>query len=403
MVSYLVIKIMFARLAQVERRPKEKFRGILPLAEKNKIITAVGMISGTSLDGIDASIIKSDGETVERTGKVFHRPYKREEQELLKEALAEARKEGRPTTDNRLINKAEALVSKLHSAVVNNLLAESRLAHEDIDIVGFHGQTILHGPDEGWTWQIGDGAKLARSLGIPVVNDLRSNDMAHGGEGAPLACIYHHVVASQNDVDYPIAMLNMGGVGNITWIGGPDPEKMLAFDTGPANALLDDLVRRHTDLPYDRGGEISAKGMVDREMVSRWMQNPYFKQPIPKSLDRDEFNVDAVNALPLEDGAATLCAFSVECVRVAEEMCPAPVKHWYVCGGGAHNPVIMSMLSDALDGSVEPVDVLGFEGDYIEAEAFALMAIRKLYDLPNSFPGTTGVSRPVTGGVLNKP
>ncbi len=361
------------------------------------------MISGTSLDGIDASIIRSDGETVERTGKTYHRPYSREEQDLLREALAEARAEGRPTANNRLINKVEALVTKLHSAVVNNLLAENKLAHEDIDVIGFHGQTVLHGPDDGWTWQIGDGEKLAGALEIPVVHDLRSNDMAYGGEGAPLACIYHHVVASQNDVDYPIAMLNMGGVANITWIGGPEAEKMLALDTGPANALLDDLVRKHTDLPYDQDGKISAKGMVDRDMVQGWMKNPYFNLPIPKSLDRDECNVDEVATLSLEDAAATLCAFSVECVNVAEKLCPAPVKHWYVCGGGAHNPVIMNMLDGALEGSVEPVDVLGFDGDYIEAEAFALMAIRKLYNLPISFPGTTGVSRPVTGGVLNKP
>lgn len=371
--------------------------------EKNKVITAIGMISGTSLDGIDAAIIKSDGEHVERIGTPYHRPYTKDEQSLLKSALAEARAEGRPTRSNILINNAEEMITKLHAEVIKEIIEANDIQADDIDIIGFHGQTVLHGPEEGWTWQIGDGKTLAELTKISVIHDLRRNDMEHGGEGAPLAPIYHHIVARSSDVDYPVAMLNLGGVGNITWIGGPDAANMLAFDTGPANALLDDLVRKNTDLPFDKGGEISAKGTVDQVLVQKWLNNDYFKQTAPKSLDRDDFNVDEVHALSLEDGAATLCAFSVRCVKLAEDLCPAPVKHWYVCGGGAKNPVMMKMLDVELDGSVEPVNALGFDSDYIEAEAFALMAIRKIYDLPISFPGTTGVSKPCTGGVLNSP
>lgn len=376
-------------------------KGIISLVEKNNKITAIGMISGTSLDGIDAALIKSDGSDVERFGEPLHRPYKKDEQNLLKSALSEARAEARPTKHNTLINEAEALVTKLHAGVIEDIIKENGLQKDDVDIIGFHGQTVLHGPDEGWTWQIGDGKLLADMTGISVVNDFRRNDMEHGGEGAPLASIYHYVIASQGDVTYPIAMLNMGGVGNVTWIGGVDPADMLAFDTGPANALLDDLVRKHTDLPFDRGGEISAKGTVDHTLVQKWLKNNYFKMPAPKSLDRDDFSVDEVHSLSFEDGAATLCAFSTECVRIAEELCPAAVKKWYVCGGGIHNPVIMKMLNNKLNGLVEPINVLGFDGDYIEAEAFALMAIRKLYNLPISFPGTTGVSAPCIGGVIH--
>ena len=371
------------------------------MAEKNNPLTAIGLISGTSLDGIDATIIKSDGEHVERIGTACHRPYTKDEQALLKSALSEARKEGRPTKNNTLINEAEKLVTELHAEIVKKIIETNQM--DEIDVIGFHGQTILHGPEEGWTWQIGDGKMLAERTGISVINDLRRNDMENGGEGAPLAPIYHHVIARSSNVNYPVAMLNMGGVGNITWIGGPNADDMLAFDTGPANALLDDLVRKNADLPYDRGGEISAKGTVNQAMVQKWMQNDYFRQPAPKSLDRDEFNVDEVHTLPLEDGAATLCAFSVRCVKIAECLCPVPVKHWYVCGGGAQNPVMMKMLDDLLEGTVDPVNILGFDSDYIEAEAFALMAIRKLYNLPISFPGTTGVSKPCTGGVLNLP
>lgn len=360
-------------------------------------------MSGTSLDGIDAALIKSDGVRVERFGIPLNRIYSKQERGTLKDALREARCEVRPTEKNTHINETEQMITDLHVVVVKKLIAQNNLLPEDIDVIGFHGQTLLHGPDEGWSWQIGDGKRLSQELGIPVVSDLRGFDVANGGQGAPLLPVYHRSLFAGRDVNYPVALINFGGVANITWIGGEGPDDLIAFDTGPANALLDDWIRKNTDQIYDVDGKISAKGHIHEDLIDKWMDNNYFKLPPPKSLDRDDFNVDEVNALSLEDGAATLAAFSVECLKFASGQCSQAINNWYVCGGGAHNPTIMAMLNDALGGDVEPVNAIGFDGDFIEAEGFAYMAVRRLYDLPITFPGTTGISKPSTGGILNTP
>lgn len=372
------------------------------MADNNRPIKlAIGLMSGTSLDGIDAALIKSDGETVERFGEAFHMDYSNEMRSRLKTTLSEARAEKKPTDKNTLINETEQILTDLHYVVVSELLELNALKADDIDVIGFHGQTLLHGPDEGWTWQIGLGARLAKRLGITVVNDIRRYDVEHGGQGAPMVPVYHQSILKGRLSDYPAALINIGGVSNITWIGSDETGAMVAFDTGPGNALLDDWVREKTDLPYDIDGMISAKGKVDVGLVRCWMENDYFDVEPPKSLDRDDFDVSEASALSLEDGAASLCAFTVATIKAGAAKCPATVKNWYVCGGGAHNPVIMKMLGDALEGSVETINALGFDGDYIEAEAFAYMAVRKLYDLPITFPGTTGISEPATGGVIN--
>ncbi len=373
------------------------------LESNNKQKLAIGLMSGTSLDGIDAALIKSDGTSVERFGTPYNRTYSKEEREVLKEALSEARREVRPTDENIYIDETERMITELHIEVVRELLTKNDLSSSDIDVIGFHGQTLLHGPHEGWSWQIGDGKRLAKELDILVVNDIRGFDVAHGGQGAPMVPVYHRSLFAGRDVNYPVALINFGGVANITWIGGDGSDDLVAFDTGPANALLDDWVRKHTDLIYDEGGKISSKGYIHQDLIDKWMENDYFKLPPPKSLDRDDFNVDDVNALSLEDGAATLAAFSVACLKLASNQCPKAVNNWYVCGGGAHNPTVMTMLNDALCGDVEPVSAIGFDGDYIEAEAFAYMAVRRLYDLPITFPGTTGIEEPSTGGVINNP
>lgn len=364
---------------------------------------AIGLMSGTSLDGIDAALIKSDGETTERFGQAFHMDYSSDMRSRLKTALSEAKTEKKPTDKNSLINETEQVLSDLHYVVVRELLELNALKPGDIDVVGFHGQTLLHGPDQGWTWQIGSGERLAARLGITVVNDLRRYDVEHGGQGAPLAPVYHQSILKGKGKEYPAALINIGGVSNITWVGSEKTGDMVAFDAGPGNALLDDWVREKTELPYDIDGMISIKGKADQEMVNRWMENDYFNLSPPKSLDRDDFDVSEVSALSLEDGAASLCAFTVATIKAGAEKCPVRVKNWYVCGGGAHNPVIMKMLKYALDGDVNTVRSLGFDGDYIEAEAFAYLAVRKLYDLPITFPGTTGISEPSSGGVINNP
>ncbi|MCC3860916.1 anhydro-N-acetylmuramic acid kinase [Pseudemcibacter aquimaris] len=369
---------------------------------KNKEYLAIGLMSGTSVDGVDAAIIKTDGYSVKRYGKCHHLAYSKEQQKIILEAIDQARDAGNPDIRSNSISMAEGFINEIHTKAVQEIIKINDLNRDDIDVVGFHGQTLLHNPDKGWSWQIGDGREIASELGITVINDFRRDDVENGGQGAPLVPIFHRALLPEKN-DYPIALLNIGGVANITWIGGDDPSDMLGFDTGPGNALLDDWVREHSDLPYDKDGELSASGSVQEIFVNDLMNHEYFTEKPPKSLDRNEFGIGQVSMLSPADGAATLIAFTVAAVKMAEVMCPDYVKKWYVCGGGAHNPTMMKMLSDTLYGDVEDISALGFDGDYVEAEAFAYFAVRKLLNLPITFPGTTGVSEPSTGGKINKP
>lgn len=360
-------------------------------------------MSGTSLDGVDAAIIKTDGHKVTRYGKPCHIPYTAVQREQLQEAFQHAKRENNPNVRSNSILIAEGAINDIHFDVVKEILRINHLNENDIDVIGFHGQTLLHNPDEGWSWQIGDGRELADRLGIKVINDFRRFDLENGGQGAPLVPIFHRALLPNDEQEFPVALLNIGGVANLTWFDGRDHNDMVAFDTGPGNALLDDWVRNHSDLPYDKDGIISSKGNVQEILVNDLMNHDYFKEMPPKSLDRDAFDVSSLSILSMEDGAATLIAFTVNAIKMAEIMCPDFVKKWYVCGGGAHNPTIMKMLSEELYGEVETISSLGFDGDYVEAEAFAFLAVRKLYDLPITFPGTTGIMEPSTGGEIHNP
>jgi len=271
------------------------------------------------------------------------------------------------------------------------------------DIVGFHGQTILHRPDRRRTWQIGDAALLARRTGLPVAHDFRVADVAAGGEGAPLAPVMHDVLS--RDLERPIAVLNIGGVANVTWIGGDGA--LLAFDTGPGNALLDDWTAKNTGAAFDRDGKLAGSGRPDQTVLGRLLADPYFDRPPPKSLDRLQF-VRAVAAsgiagLTPADGAATLVAFTAGAVLRAADLLPLPPRRWLVTGGGRHNPAIMRALARALSGSVEPVESVGWNGDALEAQCFALLAVRVARRMPLTFPGTTGAPRPLSGGAIIRP
>jgi len=373
------------------------------LGDKNKEVLAIGLMSGTSLDGVDAAIIKTDGNQITRFGKACHISYTVEQREQLQEAFAHAKRENNPNVRSNSILIAEGVINRLHLDAINEIISINQLQKNDIEVIGFHGQTLLHKPEKGWSWQIGDGSELAENTGIKVVNDFRRFDVENGGQGAPLVPIFHRALLPNDETDFPIALLNIGGVANLTWFNGRDPNDMVAFDTGPGNALLDDWIRKHSDLPYDKDGEISSKGNVQEILVNDLMNHDYFKEMPPKSLDRDAFDVSSLSMLSVEDGAATLIAFTVNAIKMAEVMCPDFVKKWYVCGGGAHNPTMMQMLSDELYGDVESISSIGFDGDYVEAEAFAYLAVRKLYNLPITFPGTTGINEPSTGGKVHMP
>ena len=366
--------------------------------------TAIGLISGTSADGIDAALVETDGDVVLRTGAALTHPYPA----ALRRALLDLMRDPRRAEHDPL-TALDAAVTRANADAARALLDRAGLQARDVDVVGLHGQTVLHRPDRRFTRQLGDGAALRDALGIPVVNRFRHADLAAGGQGAPLVPLYHAALAGRLPHDrpgqpWPIAVLNLGGVANVTLVadGG-----LMAFDTGPASALLDDWVCRHTGAPYDADGRIAAAGTADAGRLAALLAHPYFDRPPPKSLDRNAFPLAAVEGLSLPDGAATLAAFTARSVARAREHLiaepgGAPPRRWLVGAGGRRNATLMRLLQQALaPAPVEPVEAVGWDGDALEAQAFAFLAVRSLRGLPLSLPGTTGVPRPMPGGVLH--
>ena len=353
-----------------------------------KIYTALGLMSGTSLDGIDAAIIQTDGTSIHSFGPFETKPYHPEFRGRLREAMG----------TREISAKLERELTHMHAELIEELSKKHDLVSSDIDIIGFHGQTILHEPANQFTLQLGDGALLAELTGRPVVNNFRAADVAVGGEGAPLAPVYHRALAA--NLDQPIAIVNIGGVANVSFISS---DKLLAFDTGPGNALIDDLVLARTGKSFDQDGQLAAKGRVDKSSLTNFLSHEFFKQPPPKSLDRNAFDISVTDRLSLENAAATLVAFTTTAITRSASFFPEPANQWLVTGGGRHNPMIMKELSERLGKVVQPVESVGWNGDAIEAEAFAFMAVRSLLKLPLSFPSTTGVSEAMTGGDLHHP
>jgi len=361
---------------------------------------ALGLMSGTSLDGIDAAIIETDGLFEVAPGPSLSTPYTVEERAILLSALEASRHWEPDEPMPAAVAEAERLLTIAHAQAVRALLKKAGLTPQDIDIIGFHGQTVLHQPERRRTVQIGMGAELARLTGIDVVNDFRSADVAAGGHGAPLVPLYHQALVKSAGIKEAIAIINIGGVGNVTYVGLDDT--LIAFDTGPGNALIDDWSFRHTGEPVDKDGLLADAGEVDIDVLQVLMDNNFFDLPPPKSLDRFSFSPDPVEHLDAPDGAATLTAFTVEAIARGLAHIPGMPTRFIVCGGGRHNPTLMSMLSKRLQGGVLPAEDLGWRGDDVEAEAFAYLAVRALKGLPLSLPTTTGVPEPMTGGILNK-
>ena len=345
----------------------------------------VGLMSGTSLDGIDAAFVETDGEQRVTTGPSLTLPYDDALRARLRAALG----------GKGPVAEVERAMTEAHAEAVRALIDQHSIA--GVDLVGFHGHTILHRPETGRTWQLGDGSLLAGLTGIDVVCDFRSADVAAGGEGAPFAPLYH--AARAGGLEKPVAILNVGGVANVTWIG-PGAGEILAFDTGPGNALIDDWAFAHSGRPVDLDGELAASGRADRAFVERFLAHAFFDRPPPKSLDRDDFAGFVPTGLSPADGAATLTAMTAAAAARAAEHFPLPVRRWLVCGGGRRNPVLMAALASLVGTPVDPVEAVGWDGDALEAQAFAYLAVRSTLGLPLSLPGTTGVSRPMTGGRL---
>jgi anhydro-N-acetylmuramic acid kinase len=355
------------------------------------MLRTIGLMSGTSLDGVDAAWLETDGERIGGFGPTLTLPYDERLRADLRRILVDA---PHLDPDDLRLTSAVARLTEYHVRAVEAL-------GRPADLIGFHGQTILHQPDRQRTWQVGDAGELARRTGIPVAHDFRSADVAAGGQGAPLAPVYHAALA--RDVAKPLALLNIGGVANVTWIG--ERGELVAFDTGPGNGPLDDWIARRTGAAFDRDGATARSGQADTEVLRRLLSDPYFARRPPKSLDRLDFTASLaasrIDHLSPADGAATLVAFTAAAVALAP--LPATPRRWVVTGGGRHNPAIMAALRARLGVPVDPVEALGWNGDAIEAQCFGFLAARTHAGLPISFPGTTGVPQPMTGGRMTAP
>jgi anhydro-N-acetylmuramic acid kinase len=326
-------------------------------------------------------------------------PYQDETRALLRAALDEARAVAQGAPVPQSIREAERRLTEVHAEAVKALLARAGIGASDVALIGFHGQTILHRPERHWTWQIGDGALLARLTGIDVINDFRSADVKAGGQGAPLMPLYHAVMAREAGLAEPAVVVNIGGVAQVTYIKG---DLVLAFDTGPGNAPIDDWMARHSGKPVDQDGAFAATGKVNDAALDKMLANAFFERVPPKSLDRMDFGMEAVEELSPADGAATLTAFTAASLARAREHFPDPAATWIVSGGGRHNKSLMAMLKARVNAPVLAAEHAGWDGDALEAQGFAYLAMRSKKGLPLSLPTTTGVKQPMTGGKLWK-
>ncbi|MCP5085513.1 MAG: anhydro-N-acetylmuramic acid kinase [Rhodobacteraceae bacterium] len=360
-------------------------------------IWALGLMSGTSMDGVDGAMVLTDGERIVEFGKRVFRPY-----DLWERTVISAAQGLWPQDDGPVLQKAKNVVEDTHLQTIGEF--------ESVDLVGFHGQTLAHDPVAARTHQLGDGNLIALNCQKPVVWDFRSADMDAGGEGAPLAPFFHFACAKWAGLTEPAAFLNLGGVGNVTIVDSAkaapeEPGALVAFDTGPANAPIDDLMQQRLGKDYDRDGALAASGQVDDSIIAEVLGRAYFNRPPPKSLDRNDFAdvLDLVAGLSDADAAATLTTLSAACVAQSQQHLETVPTRWLVCGGGAKNPTLMRELAKRLNAPVQPVEHIGLNGDMLEAQAFAYLAVRVLRGLPTSGPGTTGCREPVCGGRVTRP
>jgi anhydro-N-acetylmuramic acid kinase len=358
---------------------------------------AIGMMSGTSRDGIDVALIETDGEEYVRPIAFESQAYDLETRQLIGEAcdLAMAMPDRQK---HDLIERCDLHLTELHASILDDLLTASGTSGEAIRVIGFHGHTVAHRADLGWTWQIGSPDFLTARYGVDVVYDLRSNDMLHGGQGAPLLPVYHRAVFGSSEHD--VVVLNLGGVANLTWLGKDG--SICAFDCGMASALIDDWVQFHYNVAFDESGRIAASGTIDGGVLAQMTNHPFFAAPYPKSIDRADFTLEAVQNLAPADAAATLAAFTARGVAIGLAQLPGTPANLIVTGGGRKNAFIMDLIEQMSSIAPQPTEAHGWDGDAIEAQGFAYMAVRNLRGLPITFPETTGVSVPIIGGTLHR-
>ena len=357
---------------------------------QNGLYRAIGLMSGTSMDGIDVALLETDGigKVIRGNETLFH-PFSDADREVLRSVQG----------GKGPVEEATRLLTDRHATAVNKFVQDFNLVVQDVDLIGFHGQTIMHDPARRLTWQIGDGQRLATATGIATVANFRVMDVAAGGQGAPLVPLYHQALATT--LPKPLAVLNIGGVANVTYIGADG--RLVAFDTGPGNALLDDWLLRHHGARHDAGGQLARSGRAFQNVIDEMLAKPYLQARPPKSLDRHDFHGIDLNNLSAADGAATLTGLTVQTIAAAGAHFPQLPQLWLVTGGGRHNDFMMEELARALPGDVKPVETAGWNGDFMEAEAFAYLAVRSKLGLPITLPETTGGPAPLTGGALYLP
>ena len=382
-----------------------------------KVMKALGLMSGTSLDGIDVALIETDGEAEVQRGPAETFPYDDRMRILLGAAIADARELASRDERPGSLAAAETALTEHHAGAVKRFLDARRIDRASVDVIGFHGQTVLHraglvhfsrGEEPQapcavrnmMTVQLGLGTLLADLTRLPVVYDLRAADVAAGGQGAPLVPVYHRALTAKLP-QRPLAVVNIGGVSNVSYIG--EDGGLLAFDTGPGNALIDDWMKRHSGRAFDEAGAFAATGGADAEALLAYLNQPFFAELPPKSLDRNDFTLELVEHLEPRAGAATLAALTAHAVAKAREHLPQEPLLWIVCGGGRKNRTIMKTLAGLVEHAVVPAEAVGLDGDSIEAEAWAYLAVRSLKGLPLTFPGTTGVPEPTCGGIRANP
>lgn len=358
---------------------------------------AIGLMSGTSMDGIDAALLKTDGMTAMPYGQPISYDYDTVFADKIKSVL------GKSDRQNELVLNVEREITLKHAKAVLALLRVNDLSASDIDVIGFHGQTIFHDPDNAITIQIGDGDLLAQETAIDIVYDFRSDDVKNGGQGAPLLPVYHKALFAQksvqnNDIKAPLMFLNIGGISNLTYI---DDNDIIAFDCGPGNGMMNDLVQQVKNEPYDTDGFYASQGKIDMSQLADYMAHPYFSLSLPKSLDKNSFDLSAImnSDISFEDKMSTLSAFCVNAIIQAIDLLPKTPTSIITYGGGVHNTHLMTHLKNQTQIDFISADQIGLSADFMEAECFAFMAVRHLKNLPNSFPETTGVNKPTIGGI----
>ena len=369
-------------------------------------VRVLGFMTGTSLDAVDMAVIETDGDEITGLGPAGEKKLDPGVRRLLEAAIGDALKlkEGDPTPAS--FGVAAQAMAEEHIAAGDAFMRDNGLLPGDIELIGLQGQTVLHappGPDrpEGRTIQLIDAPAVARALAAPTVYDLRQDDVAAGGQGAPLAPIYHAALVRYSGLHVPMAVLNLGGVANLTLIRSDG--ELEAFDTGPGVGMIDLVVQDRTDRRYDEDGKLARAGQANERALNAYLSDPYFQRRGPKSLDRFDFRLDRVVAMTLPDAAATLTAFTAEAVWRGLQACSEIPLRVVVTGGGRHNPALMDAIRGVCPLPVLTAEDVHWRGDSIEAEAFAFLAARSMMALPISFPGTTGVPAPLTGGRIAMP